>query len=50
MDADIADVERRESPLPIYTSLTERRAKLRETIATLEARLGYLRNENPPGG
>lgn len=43
MDADIADVERRELPMPIHASLTERRARLQATIDTLEARLASLR-------
>ena len=46
LDSDIAQ---NKLPLPLHASLTERRAKLQETIGTLEAWLALLRNgKNPP--
>jgi hypothetical protein len=48
LDSDIAH---RQMPLPLphYASLTERRARLQETIGTLEVRLALLRDgKNPP--
>jgi hypothetical protein len=45
LDSDIAH---KEMPLPLHASLTERRARLQETIGTLEARLAFLRHDKDP--
>jgi hypothetical protein len=47
IDSDIAGIEHKEPPAPIHAALTERRTKLRETIASLKTHLAYLRNSTP---
>jgi hypothetical protein len=43
------DITHKATTSPLHASLTERRAKLQETIGTLEARLALLRDgKNPP--
>jgi hypothetical protein len=44
IDAEIGEIGLTEPPLPIHTSLTQRRVNLEETVGTLKARLAYLRN------